>query len=385
LQASNAKEIVHLTQGFGEQQGTNTMFFIPHTSIPKDKKPIYLQVLSAYRPEKANHCRVCWTVGRDGIYYAADVSTRAADITTAKILLNSVISTPGTRFLGIDIKGFYSGTIMTPYECMHISLQILSPAIMKQYNLTPLIHNNYVYVETRKGMYGLPQADKLASNQLIVALAPFGHQLVPLTAGLWQHKIHNITFCIVVDNFGVKYTNKDDANHVPESLQECNYKLSTDWTRSHYCGLTIQWDYENRTCNISIPGYITRALNRFLHPAPKHPKLSPHPWECPNYGNKTQITAVLDTWPPISPADKLHLQEVLGTLLYYTRALHVTVLAAISELSTEMATGTVKTMVKLNQLLDYLLTYPEVVIRFHPSLMQSAIKSDASYLSVSKA
>jgi hypothetical protein len=55
-QASNAEEIGRLTQGFEEQQVTNTMFIIPHTSIPKDKKPTYIRVLSAFRPEKANPC-----------------------------------------------------------------------------------------------------------------------------------------------------------------------------------------------------------------------------------------------------------------------------------------------------------------------------------------
>ena len=51
-QASNAEEIGRLTQGFGGQKGTDTMFFIPHTSIPKNKKPTYLRVVSAFRPEK---------------------------------------------------------------------------------------------------------------------------------------------------------------------------------------------------------------------------------------------------------------------------------------------------------------------------------------------
>jgi hypothetical protein len=267
----------------------------------------------------------------DRIYYAADISTKAADLTTAKILLSSMISTPGARLLGIDIKDSYLGTVMTQYEYMQIPLQMPHTAIIEQYNLAPLIHNNCVYVEIRKGMYGLPQAGKLANNQLIAALVPFGYQPVPLTAGLWQHQTRHITFCLVVDNFGVKYTNKDDANHLLESLQECNYKLSTDWTGSRYCGLTIQWDYENCTCNISMPGYITRALNRFLHPAPKHPRLPPHPWERPNYSNKTQLTPVLDTLPAISSADKLRLQEVLGTLLYYAGGLDVTIPTAISE------------------------------------------------------
>jgi hypothetical protein len=50
-----------------------------------------------------------------------------------------------------------------------------------------------------------------------------------------------------------------------------------------------------------------------------------------------------------------------------------------------MATGTVKTMAKLSQLLDYLHTNPEAIIQYHPSSMQLAIESDTSYLSVSKA
>jgi hypothetical protein len=271
---------------------------------------------------------------------------------------------------------------MTQYDYIHIPLQMLPPDIMEQYNLTPLIHNNCVYVDTRKGMYGLPQAGKLTNNQLVAALAFFGYHPVPLTTGLWQHKTCDITFCLVVDNFGVQYTNKEDANHLLESLQKCNFKLNTYWSGNCYCGLTIQWDYENRTCDISMPGCITRALNRLLHPVPKHHELSPHAWEHPNYSNKTQLTPILDTSPLLSSADKVWLQEVLGTLLYYARAPDDTFLTAISELTTEMTIGTVKAMVKLTQLLDYLSMNPKVIIRFLPGSMQLTIESDALCLSV---
>jgi hypothetical protein len=53
---------------------------------------------------------------------------------------------------------------------------------------------------------------------------------------------------------------------------------------------------------------------------------------------------MIDTSPLLSSGDKLHLQEVLGTLLQYARALDVTILIAIRELSTGMVTGTVTTM-----------------------------------------
>jgi hypothetical protein len=208
------------------------MFFIPHTSIPKNKKATYLRVVAAFRPEKTNPRQIRWTVGGDGIFYAADVSTKTAHPTTAKILFNSVLSTPGAKFLGIDIKDFYLGRPMKNFEYMHIPLHMIPQAIIGEYNLTPLVHNNCVYVEIRKGMYGLPQAGQVAKNLLIEALAPFGYCPVPIMPGLWQHDTRDIAFCVVVDDFGVKYTNKDDADHLIASLKACNYQLSTDWEGS---------------------------------------------------------------------------------------------------------------------------------------------------------
>jgi hypothetical protein len=44
------------------------------------------------------------------IEYPGDKSTRTAGLTTAKILINSVISTPNAKFLVIDINNFYLNT-----------------------------------------------------------------------------------------------------------------------------------------------------------------------------------------------------------------------------------------------------------------------------------
>ena len=92
---------------------------------------------------------------------------------------------------------------MTHYEYMRIPLSMIPQAIIAQYNLTPLIHNGFVYVEVCKGMYGLPQAGKLANDQLIAALAPYGYHPVANTPGLWRHDTRDIVFSLVVDDFGV--------------------------------------------------------------------------------------------------------------------------------------------------------------------------------------
>ena len=86
------------------------MFFIKHSDIPKGRKPTYLRVVAAYRPEKDNPHRVRWTVGGDRVDYPGDVSTKTAALTTAKLLFNSVISTTCGRFMVGDLKDFYLGT-----------------------------------------------------------------------------------------------------------------------------------------------------------------------------------------------------------------------------------------------------------------------------------
>jgi hypothetical protein len=50
------------------------------------------------------------TVGGDQIEYPGNKSTRTAGLTTSKMLFNSTISTPGSKFLVIDIKNFYLNT-----------------------------------------------------------------------------------------------------------------------------------------------------------------------------------------------------------------------------------------------------------------------------------
>lgn len=383
--SSNCDEIGRLAQGYGTVKGTNTIFFIHHTAVPKGRKVTYLRVVSALRPEKTNPHRVRWTVGGDKVDYPFDVSTKTADLTTAKILINSVVSTPNAKFLTADLKDFYLGTPMERYEYMRVPIWMLPDAIIDQYNLRPLFHNGYVYVEIRRGMYGLPQAGRLANDQLVAFLRPHGYEPCPLTHGLWRHTTRDIVFSLVVDDFGIRYTNRADADHLVTTLQTA-YEVSLDWTGARYCGLSLRWDYENRTCDMSMPGYIQRALLRFQHvPASPLPEHSPHPWQRPNYGAKTQFATVPDNAPPIlDAADKTRILEVLGTLLFYARAIDSTLLTAIGELATEQSQATKSTMAKLTQLLNYCAAHPDATVRFTASDMLLAVESDASYLSVVK-
>jgi hypothetical protein len=63
--------------------------------MPKDHKATYIRIVCADRPEKEEQRRVHFTVSGDKVDYPGAVSTKTADLATAKILLNSVLSMTG--------------------------------------------------------------------------------------------------------------------------------------------------------------------------------------------------------------------------------------------------------------------------------------------------
>jgi hypothetical protein len=143
--------------------------------------------------------------GGDYIDYPGRVSTPTARITTAKLLFNSVVSTPKARLAVFDLKYFYIGTPMERYEYMHIPLSAIPQSIQEQYDLLKYVHNGHVLVKISKGMYGLPQTGILAYEQLMWNLQSSGYSPCDHTSGLWRHHIRPITFYLVVDNFTVNY------------------------------------------------------------------------------------------------------------------------------------------------------------------------------------
>ena len=128
---------------------------------------------------------------------------------------------------------------------MKLPLTVFPQHIKQQYNLDIEAKKCYVYVKIRRSIYGLPQANKLTKTALKEHLAPYIYFEVSHTPGLWRHITRPIAFSLVVDEFGVKYVHKDDADHLANSLKNA-YKLAEDWIGSLYCGITLKWNYNRR-------------------------------------------------------------------------------------------------------------------------------------------
>eukprot|EP00957_Ditylum_brightwellii_P128444 9796265-Ditylum_brightwellii.AAC.1 len=155
---SFANELGCLVNGVGKHilQGTDAIKFIPLSQLPTTKTVTYGCIVCDICPPKEEiHCThlMC---GSDIIQYNGTVTTTTADITNAKILFNSVISTSGAKYLGLDIKDFYLNTNLDSLEFMHLPIALIPQEIIVWYNLMPLVHNDFVCIEISKGMYDLP-------------------------------------------------------------------------------------------------------------------------------------------------------------------------------------------------------------------------------------
>ncbi len=210
-----------------------------------------------------------------------------------------------------------------------------------------------------------------------------GYSQSKAVPGLWTHRTRPISFTLVVDDFGVKYQGREHALHLINILKQ-NYEIAEDWTGSKYIGITFDWDYANRRVHLSMPGYVSKALQRFAHEQPHKRQNSPHPHVATQYGAKAQYVKLDEPSPLLNKEKQRYIQAVVGTLLYYSRAVDPTMLVALNAIATQQASPTTKTMERVKQLLDYAASQEEAVLTYHASDMILAVHSDAGYLNESK-
>ena len=300
-------------------------------------------------------------------------------MTLFKILVNSIISTPNAKCLMLDIKDFYLNTPMQRTEYMKLKIADIPQEIIEQYDLMSLIkQDGYIYCEILKGMYGLPQAGLIAQELLAKRLGEYGYHQSKIINGFWKHKTRPICFCLVVDDFAIKYVRQEDADHLVNAIKRY-YPITIDTDATKYIGLTVAWDYTNRKAHIHMPGYLDKALVRFKHVAPEKIQNSPHPHVIPQYGTKTQYAKDDDVSPLLSDDETKYVQAVTGTLLYYARAVDPTILTALSSIATKQAKPTQQTLKKVKQLLDYCASQDNAIITYNVSKMILAVHSDAGY------
>lgn len=303
-------ELGRLSQGYLTEKGTNTVQYLTHKeilTIPTDRVVTYARIVVDYRPHKADPNRVRITAGGNLIEYPHELTTRTADLVTTKLVWNSVLSTKDAKYLCADIKNMYLATPMDRFEYMRIPTDLIPEEFMLAYRLHNKVKNGHVYLQIEKGMYGLPQAGILANKLLQKRLKPHGYYELPHTPGLWKHISRPVQFSLVVDDFGIKYVGEQHAQHLLNALKE-DYEISEDWKGKLYCGITLQWNYEQRHLDISMPGYTEKQLTRYKHVKPTKPVNTPLRPLPRTYGASSQQPTPPDESPLLNETEKKFVQ-----------------------------------------------------------------------------
>ena len=112
-------------------------------------------------------------MGGDRVLYEGLVTSPAAEQSLAKLIINSTLSIPHAKFGSLDIKDMFLMTVFSSkqdYTYMKLAVKYIPDIIIKNYNLTPLIYNSYVYCEITGGIYGLLHAARLTWKKLYALL-----------------------------------------------------------------------------------------------------------------------------------------------------------------------------------------------------------------------
>ncbi len=234
-QTAFGKDFGGMAQGDNKtgQKGTNSIFVMTHNEIralQKNQTVTYARVVVDFCPQKADPHRIRITAGGNLINYPGELSTWTADLTTSKLMWNSVLSTTGANYMCLYIKNSYLTAPLDRFEYMKMPINLFPEWIGKQYKLMKYVLNvlnGFIYLEMRRAVWGLPQAGILANKLLRRCLLPHGYYECNNTPGLWKHETRPISFTLVVDNFGVKYVGKEHVDHLICCIKQ-QYELTVD-------------------------------------------------------------------------------------------------------------------------------------------------------------
>ena len=133
-----------------------------------------------------------------------------------------------------------------------------------------------------------------------------------------------------------------------------------------------------------MDGYIVYIRKKYGHTRPKKPHNSPHKHRTTNYGATKQFSQADDTSPALYERGIKQVQGIVRALLYVGRSVNNELIVALSAIWAQKSAAMEETSEAIDQLLDYVKTYPDDGILFWASDMILAGHADAGFLNESK-
>ena len=127
------------------------------------------------------------------------------------------------------------------------------------------------------------------------------------------------------------------------------YKMEKDWKGQLYFGITLNWNYNEGYVEISMPNYVAKKLTKYGNKPPKRQQYCPYEPNPIIYGKNSDIIVHEKESLPLNETDKKFIQQVLGSFLYYERAIDLTILHALSSIASKQSKPMERTMKGVRQ------------------------------------
>ena len=137
-------------------KGTNTFRTIRYDKIPLERRNgiAFSKAVCTFFPDKSYPNRTRITIVGQNIKWPGEVSTKTASLDLIKLLLNSVISRRGAKFVTFDINNFYLQTLLDRPEYVRIKLADIPQDFIDKYSLQKNFDANvWVCLQILNGVY----------------------------------------------------------------------------------------------------------------------------------------------------------------------------------------------------------------------------------------
>ena len=375
---------------------SNTILPIHRREIPQGEIITYYneqakEKLKVTTPNSFVEYRVRGTYGGNRSNYTGPVSSNTAEYPVVKILMNATLSDrihkdKNTKFATADMVDFYLGTDLDKPGYMQISADEIGNELIDLYNMGSYVVNfngkRFIYFKVVKCLYGHPAAGRLSFIKLKEILEEADFYEHPFVECLFIHKTRNITFALIVDDMGIKYSDEKDLQFLVDVITP-HWKLKVDTTGSRFLGMHLVWQYDRPIPRVIIfnPTVVKNALSRFVKGTVLRGRKTPSPYVQPVYGKHPQMS-IFDETAPAPPETIKFVQEVTGLFSHYSRVIDYSMAEAVTTIATTQSAPTEDTIKKVQHLLNYAASHQNNCIIYEASDMILTAQSDASHQSV---
>jgi hypothetical protein len=146
------------------------------------------------------------------------------------------------------------------------------------------------------------------------------------------------------------------------TLKKETYNIIEDFKGELYCGITLKGNYMKQWVDTSMAQYVMKQLVKYGHVAPTKPQHCPYLPNAIQYKKDNQAPMPSDDSALLDKASKKHIQQIVGSFLFYAQVVDSTIVMALSDLSSQQSAPTKNTMKQVSQFLDYMRTRPDAII-----------------------